>query len=187
VRYGKGLAGSVVAALVLTGCGTGSVRNAAPSAGTLAADYRGAPAPLAGLYVERNKLLPGGTSAFERELRSLRGYPVIVNAWASWCDNCQAEFAIFQRVAPLLGKTVAFIGDDVGDGAGASWLAKHPLSFPSYYDRSWSVDRMISAAGAGYAPVTYFYDRRGKLVYFHYGPYLSAASLEHDIRAYASA
>jgi hypothetical protein len=35
--------------------------------------------------------------------------------------------------------------------------------------------------------VTYFYNRRGQQVYYHYGPYLSVASLEHDIRLYLGA
>jgi hypothetical protein len=37
------------------------------------------------------------------------------------------------------------------------------------------------------APVTYFYNRQGKEVYPHAGPYLSRASLEHDVRLYLGA
>jgi cytochrome c biogenesis protein CcmG/thiol:disulfide interchange protein DsbE len=177
---------AALAALAIAGCGA-SARNAALSQSQLQADYRGAPAPLARLFARQNKLLGGGSAAFERELRSLRGYPVIVNAWASWCDDCQAEFSIFQRVAPRYGRKVAFIGDDVADGGGSGWLAKHPLSFPSYRDHSWAIARAISAAASGYAPITYFLNRRGQLVYPHFGPYLSAASLEHDIRLYLGA
>jgi thiol-disulfide isomerase/thioredoxin len=137
--------------------------------------------------VERNRLLGGGTRAFARELRRLRGHPVVVNAWASWCDNCTEEFAIFQKVAPRYGRRVAFIGDDVGDGGGKGWLAKHPLSFPSYLDHDWSIDRAVSVAASNYAPVTYFLNAQGKLVYPHLGPYLSTASLERDIRLYLNA
>jgi len=187
VGYRIGLAGAVVASLLLAGCGGSSVRSGAPNAATLAADYRGAPAPLAGLFAKRNSLLGGGTPAFARELRALRGYPVVVNKWASWCDNCLEEFTVFQEVAPRYGRRVAFLGDDWDDGGGHSWLAKHPLSFPSYEDHSGSIDQLLGPASASYAPVTYFYDRRGKQVYFHYGPYLSAASLAHDIRLYLGA
>jgi cytochrome c biogenesis protein CcmG, thiol:disulfide interchange protein DsbE len=42
----------------------------------------GAPKPLAKLYDRANRLLPGGTDAFERQLTGLRGYPVVVNKWA---------------------------------------------------------------------------------------------------------
>ena len=132
-------------------------------------------------------MLGGGTGAFARELRRLRGYPVVVNKWYSTCDNCLEEFGVFQRVAPRYGRRVAFLGDDVDDDGGARWLAKHPLSFPSYNDVSSAIDELLGAASARYAPVTYFYDRRGRQVYFHYGPYLSAASLERDIRLYLNA
>ncbi len=186
----RGAGGLVCAALVslaLAGCG-GGARDAALSESQLQADYRGAPATLAALFAGRNKLLRGGAAAFERELRRLRGRPVVVNTWASWCQNCVTEFSIFQRVAPRYGRTVAFVGDDVeGATAGHGWLARYPLSFPSFSDPSESIDRAIGAATASYAPVTYFYDRHGKEVYFHFGPYLSAASLEHDIRLYLGA
>jgi cytochrome c biogenesis protein CcmG/thiol:disulfide interchange protein DsbE len=178
---------TALAALAVTGCGA-STRNGALSEGQLQTDYRGAPAPLAALFARQDKLLGGGPAAFERELRALRGYPVVVNTWASWCENCVAEFSIFQRVAPHYGKQVAFIGDDVqGASAGASWLEKYPLSFPSYSDRTESIDEAIGSATAGYAPVTYFYNRAGRLVYPHFGPYLSTSSLEHDIRLYLDA
>jgi thiol-disulfide isomerase/thioredoxin len=176
-----------LAAIALAGCGA-SVRNAAPSTAQLRADYKGAPPPLVALFAKRDRLLGGGPAAFERELRALRGYPVVVNTWASWCQDCVEEFSIFQTVAPRFGRTVAFIGDDIeGAANGRGWLAKHPLSFPSYSDRGESVDRAIGAPTAGYAPVTTFYNRQGKQVYPHFGPYLSTASLEHDIRLYLHA
>jgi thiol-disulfide isomerase/thioredoxin len=152
----------------------------------LRSDYKGAPAPLATLFSEQNELLSGGASAFERELRALRGYPVVVNQWASWCDNCREESAIFQEVAPLFAHKVAFLGDDVNDHGGASWLKKFPLSFPSYSDPDTSIARVLGPL-SDVAPVTYFYNRQGKEVYPHAGPYLSKASLEHDLRLYLGA
>ena len=177
------LAAAALAALALGGCGA-APRDSALSESQLQSDYKGAPAPLANLFAEQNKLVGGGAKAFERELKALRGYPVVVNTWASWCTDCRQEFAIFQRVAPRFGRKVAFVGDDFDDGQGASWLAKFPLSFPSYNDRSKTIDQALRAATAGYAPVTYFYDRAGKQVFFHLGPYLSVSSLEHDIHFY---
>lgn len=180
------LAVLALGSLALAGCGA-TPRDSALSQVQLRADYNGAPAPLAALFAKQNELLGGGAPAFERELHSLRGFPVVVNTWASWCPDCQQEFAIFQQVAPKFARSVAFVGDDFNDGGGAKWLARFPLSFPSYDDRSKSIDQAIGAATAGYAPVTYFYNRRGREVYYHYGPYLSRASLEHDIRLYLRA
>lgn len=176
------LAAAALAALALGGCGA-APQDASLSPAQLQSDYKGVPAPLAKLFHEQNELLGGGTSAFKRELRALRGYPVVVNQWASWCENCREEFAIFQKVAPRFAHKVAFIGDDVNDHRGTSWLKKFPLSFPSYDDPDTSIARVLGLL-SDVAPVTYFYNRRGRMVYPHAGPYLSAASLEHDIRFY---
>jgi len=44
----------------------------------------GAPAPLASLHRQSSQLLPGGPKAFRARMASLKGYPVVVNKWASW-------------------------------------------------------------------------------------------------------
>jgi cytochrome c biogenesis protein CcmG/thiol:disulfide interchange protein DsbE len=178
--------GLAVTAFLLAGCGS-NVRDSALTQPALRADYRSAPPPLAALFSKRNALLGGGAAGFALELRALRGYPVVVNTWASWCTDCRAEFSIFQQVAPKYGRTVAFVGDDYEDGGAAGWLRRFPLSYPSYADNSGAIDRELGAATAGYAPVTYFFNRAGKEVYPHLGPYLSTASLEHDIRLYIGA
>jgi cytochrome c biogenesis protein CcmG/thiol:disulfide interchange protein DsbE len=115
---------------------------------------------------------------------------VIVNKWGSWCTPCRAEFPVFQQVAARYGSRIAFLGDDVHEAsehAGAAWLARFPVTYPSYADRSNAVNDALNPAVASYTPVTYFYDTAGRQVFFHDGPYLSLASLEHDIRVYLGA
>src|SRR5687768_1511993 len=56
----------------------------------------GAPAPLAALHAQPAELVEGD---FEDRLAELKGYPVVVNKWGSWCGPCRAEFPIFQRVS----------------------------------------------------------------------------------------
>jgi thiol-disulfide isomerase/thioredoxin len=177
-----------LAALTLAGCGA-LAHSAAPSASQIAADFKGAPAPLAALHDQANELLGGGASAFDAELRALRGYPVVVNKWASWCGPCRDEFPIFQRVAPQLGRRVAFLGDDVNDttAAGKAWLRSFPVSYPSFADPSGAINNALGLDYASGTPVTYFYNAAGRLLYTHLGPYLSAASLRLDIRSYLGA
>src|ERR671936_853689 len=60
-------------------------------------------------------LLGGGAAAFRARLRGLRGHPVVVNKWASWCGPCRSEFPYFQRLGVELGRRVAFLGVDGND------------------------------------------------------------------------
>lgn len=118
-------------------------------------------------------------------LTRLRGYPVVVNEWASWCDNCRAEAAAFQVASVEFGKRVAFLGVDVEDhGTPARQLLARTLpAYPSYSDPHQAIASSLEAVG--YYPQTLFYDARGQRTIDHGGPYLTAAALEHDVRRYA--
>jgi cytochrome c biogenesis protein CcmG, thiol:disulfide interchange protein DsbE len=144
----------------------------------------GAPAPLASLHQQSSQLLPGGPKAFRERLASLKGYPVVVNKWASWCGPCRTEFPIFQSEAVKQGKRVAFVGVNAGDSRDPArrFLRATPLPFPSYVDPSEKIAKSIRAP-ANY-PITVFFDRRGRLVYIHQGGYRRQADLAADVRRY---
>jgi thiol-disulfide isomerase/thioredoxin len=148
------------------------------------AKLRGAPAPLAGLHAQANRLLAGGKPALVRRLRALRGHPVVVNKWASWCTPCRAEFPIFEQVATERGRRVAFLGLDAQDKAPAArrFLAARPLPYPSYADPDQSLSRTLRAPDV--APVTVFLDARGRTAFIHSGQYTSARQLSADIDRY---
>jgi thiol-disulfide isomerase/thioredoxin len=61
----------------------------------------GSPPPLAALHEQGGALLEGGARALRARLRALKGYPVVINKWASWCVPCKDEFGALQRVASL--------------------------------------------------------------------------------------
>jgi cytochrome c biogenesis protein CcmG, thiol:disulfide interchange protein DsbE len=144
-----------------------------------------APAPLNGLYAQANQLLEANTSAFTQRLDGLKGKPLVINMWASWCVPCQSEFPIFQSVATTEGKQVGFLGLDVNDvnAAARRFLAKRPLPYPSYADPHQKLTHSISAP-VGYAPVTVFLDDKGKTAYIHSGAYTSTKQLSNDIHRY---
>jgi cytochrome c biogenesis protein CcmG/thiol:disulfide interchange protein DsbE len=149
-------------------------------------DLAGAPAPLAKLHAQSAELLPGGPKAFRARLTSLRGYPVVVNKWASWCTPCRTEFPIFQRQATVQGKKVAFIGVNAGDSTDPAerFLSATPLPFPSYLDPDEDIAKTIRAP-ANY-PITVFFDRSGKLAYVHQGGYRRESDLVDDMQRYLS-
>jgi cytochrome oxidase Cu insertion factor (SCO1/SenC/PrrC family)/thiol-disulfide isomerase/thioredoxin len=156
-----------------------------PTAAQARAALAGSPGPLAALHAQAGALLGGGKPAVQARLRVLRGRPVVVNAWASWCPPCRQELPLFAGAAARFGKRVAFLGLDVNDETGPArrFLAAHPLSYPSYFD-----DGGHAAAWLGNfvgLPTTVFVDRSGRVVATHAGQYTSAAALAADVTRYA--
>jgi cytochrome c biogenesis protein CcmG/thiol:disulfide interchange protein DsbE len=174
-----------VIALGPAGCGGDRPRSAAVSRAEEDAALRGAPRPLAGLHVQRNELLGGGVAAFRKRLARLRGFPIVVNKWASWCPPCRSEFPFFQRQAVARGRTVGFLGVNSldNDAAAKRFLAEYPLSYPSYKDPDHSLAREFRGHIA--SPTTAFYDASGKLSYVKQGGYASERDLVRDIERYA--
>jgi cytochrome c biogenesis protein CcmG, thiol:disulfide interchange protein DsbE len=172
------------AGLMVAGCGSTQTRSAAPSAAQTDAALRGSPPPLAALHAQAAQLLSGGSPAFRARLQALRGQPVVINKWASWCGPCQSEFPVFQRVSVTLGRQVAFLGLDARDQhpAAAAFLRRFPVSYPSYEDSGEKISNSLQAAS--YFPQTVYIDRQGRQVYVHAGPYLSEGELTRDIRFY---
>lgn len=145
----------------------------------------GSPPPLAALHSEGGALLGGGASALQSRLAALRGHPVVINKWASWCVPCRAEFGAFQRVAAEYGRRVAFLGLDSGDSArgdALAFLRAHPVSYPSYYDPSGAIGEQVT--DSSFTPVTVFIPVHGA-PYTRQGQYPSAAKLRQDVERYA--
>ena len=150
-------------------------------------ELSGSPAPLAKLHDQSNQLLEGGADAFDARLAALRGHPVVINKWASWCGPCRAELPILQRVSTEHGKQVAFVGLNAKDKRGAAerFAAQYPVPYPSYQDPGEKIARSIKAPAN--FPVTLFVDKSGKTVFIHQGGYRSAAQMNADIEKYLEA
>jgi cytochrome c biogenesis protein CcmG/thiol:disulfide interchange protein DsbE len=183
------LAACAATVLALGACG-GSDDAGNPES-ELSADEATAPlqdgsAELKQVRTDANRLLGGGTEAFAERLDSLRGTPVVVNNWASWCGPCRTEFPFFQAQAEKLATEVAFLGVDSEDSdeAAETFLAELPLPYPSYSDPDAEIRREFLDSPVGY-PATAFYDQRGELTYVKQGPYEDEADLEADINRYA--
>jgi cytochrome c biogenesis protein CcmG/thiol:disulfide interchange protein DsbE len=175
----------VVGLVQLAGSSTSPTRPSQLTLAQMRARLAGAPQPLAGLHAQASELLPGGLRSLRARLAALRGRPIVINKWASWCVPCRSEFGAFQAASVALGHRVAFIGIDSGDSsraAGASFLRSFPVSYPSYYDQSGAAGEAIT--DSTFTPVTVFYDRAGG-EYIRQGPYPSQARLEEDVRRYA--
>lgn len=184
------LAGAAIAALLVIGLiqlgdGNGSTPRSHLSVAQMRARLRGSPAPLESLHAQANQILQGGLSALRRRLASLRGRPIVINKWASWCQPCRTEFGAFQQASVARGRQVAFLGIDSGDTSradAAAFLRTFPVSYPSYYDPSGQIGQSITESG--FTPATVFIDPRGRR-FVQQGPFPTAAKLERAIELYA--
>jgi cytochrome c biogenesis protein CcmG/thiol:disulfide interchange protein DsbE len=162
-----------LAAVAVAGCGKGPDAPVAPARQATA------------LPSEAGRLVGGGRAAFERQVRALRGTPIVVNQWASWCGPCRFEFPFLRAAAERYRGRVAFLGVNSNDSRSEAqaFLRENPVPFPSFYDPDVKVAREFKGGFAW--PTTAYYDRSGRVVNTHAGVYATQAKLEEDIRQYA--
>lgn len=146
---------------------------------------QGSPAALAALHAQADELLAKGSLLMAR-IRALHGYPIVVNAWASWCGSCQAEFSLFASASRRYGTRVAFLGADTNDSTGdaRTFLQRHPVSYPSYSTTTGTLSSLAAVEGL---PTTIFIDRAGQVIDVHTGQYSKQSTLNQDIETYALA
>ena len=139
------------------------------------------PQALRALHRQAGQLLGPTLNA---RLRALRGYPIVVNVWASWCAPCQQEFGLFASASKRYGNQVAFLGADNNDSAtdAQAFLRQHPVGYPSYQTTPAVLGSLAVLMGT---PTTIFINRSGKVVDVHTGQYTSLQTLESDIKSYA--
>lgn len=100
-------------------------------------------------------------------LADMKGKPVVLNFWASWCGPCQSEMPDFDEVAAELGDKVHFMMVNATDGnretvdTAKAFIEKKGYTFPVYFDTDQSASYAYGVSGI---PMTFFIDAAGNYV-----------------------
>ena len=117
-----------------------------------------------------------GPEGSQLSLSSLRGRPVIVNLWASWCDPCKEEAPILESLwTRYAAKGVVVLGvntqDITGDAKG--FIKRFGITFPSVRDGS---DRTQKTFETAQLPETFVIDPDGRMRFLPYRGGINEAS-----------
>lgn len=160
----------------------GVVVAVAVAAVLIAARQSPSPAPAGAISTQRSSWqLPRLGASGELSLASLRGRPVVVDLFASWCTACQGELPGLEAVAQELRGRVTFAGvdsEETGDGLamarryGIGWW---PLASDTGGSSNSGLHDDLGSPGM---PVMAFYDSSGRLL-----TVVPGAISEDDLRA----
>ena len=115
-------------------------------------------------------------------LADLRGRPVVVNFWASWCGPCVEEFPLLREAAADHAAdglvVIGIVWDDRSEAA-RDFMARNGATWAAAMDPGQQVSRAYGTLGP---PETYFIDRDGIIRGRQIGQ-ISAASLDEKLAA----
>jgi thiol-disulfide isomerase/thioredoxin len=101
-------------------------------------------------------------------MASLKGEPVLVNLWATWCAPCIAELPTLDKIAAGGKLRVVTVSQDMGkpDEVGTFLKNKGGENLPAWLDPE---NDLAFGYGGGVLPTTVLYDAQGKEVWRYVG------------------
>ncbi len=168
---------ALVLCLLLTACDTSvSDADATDTQGDTATQDIDTAAQDTSAVTEAVNLAPDFT-VLDREgnrvsLSSLRGKPVVLNFWASWCGPCKREMPDFEDAYKKYGNDVQFLFINLADGQSetveiaTAYIDGQGYTFPIYFDTQ---SEAVTAYGISSIPTTFFINADGVLVTYATG------------------
>jgi cytochrome c biogenesis protein CcmG, thiol:disulfide interchange protein DsbE len=108
-------------------------------------------------------------------LEDVRGRPVLLNFWASWCAPCVEEAPVLRRAHDLYGDEVSFVGVDVKDAQtdARAFARRHGLDYTHVRDTG----AIYADYGLTGQPESFLIDSDGVVVEHVTGPFADAQDL----------
>jgi thiol-disulfide isomerase/thioredoxin len=99
------------------------------------------------------------------DIATLRGKPVVVNVWGSWCPPCRQEAPALQAAAAQLKGTASFVGINTRDSPGSAqaYERRFGVSYPSLVDKGTLLLALRGAVSPQDIPTTLVLDRQGRV------------------------
>ncbi len=153
------LASVVTTGLLITSCSSGTSQ--APIVGKSAPDFQ--LENLDGQFIS---------------LSSLKGKPMLINFWATWCPPCRLEMPYLQQIYDeWSAKGLVMVSVNMGESASTviNFMKSYSLSFPVLLDTRQNVAAKYNIRGI---PTTFFVDKDGIIRDVIIGGFQSKAQIE---------
>ena len=94
---------------------------------------------------------------------ALKGKPMVINFWASWCEPCREEAPLFRELADKLEGQATLVGILMRDNPGKAraFAQQFGYTFPSLLNTN---NNLAFDYGVTAPPETFFVDSSGKVV-----------------------
>lgn len=99
---------------------------------------------------------------FEGILTGMRGRPVVVNIWASWCAPCRTEMPLLQKAANTYADDAVILGVASNDDPAEAkrFRDEFGLTYPNVFDSTGAIRVALEVSAY---PTTYIFDAEGVL------------------------
>jgi cytochrome c biogenesis protein CcmG/thiol:disulfide interchange protein DsbE len=97
-------------------------------------------------------------------LQDVRGKPVVINFWASWCPPCRVEAALIERTwRAYKNRGLIFLGVNIQDRKedALSYIREFDITYPNGPDPTGEISIDYGVSGL---PVTFFISSKGEVV-----------------------